>query len=100
MKKIEALKVKIFCDGVDKKDMLDMNSKNFIKGFTTNPSLISLAGVKNYKNYSIKILKICKNKPISLEVFSDDVDSMIRQAYLINSWGKNVYVKIPVVNTQ
>ena len=61
---------------------------------------MSLAGAKNYKNYSIKILKICKNKPISLEVFSDDVDSMIRQAYLINSWGKNVYVKIPVVNTK
>jgi len=61
---------------------------------------MSLAGVKNYKNYSIKLLKICKNKPISLEVFSDDIDLMIRQAYLINSWGKNVYVKIPVVNTQ
>ena len=74
---------------------------NLVKGFTTNPSLMSLAGVKNYKNYSIKILKTCKNKPVSLEVFSDDViNSIIRQAYLINSWGKNVYVKIPVVNTQ
>ena len=92
--------IKIYCDTADYKIIKKYSKFNLVKGFTTNPSLMSLAGVKNYKNYSIKILKICKNKPISLEVFSDDVDSMIRQAYLINSWGKNIYVKIPVVNTQ
>ena len=89
--------IKIYCDTADYKIIKKYSKFNLVKGFTTNPSLMSLAGVKNYKNYSIKILKTCKNKPVSLEVFSDDVDTMIRQAYLINSWGKNVYVKIPVV---
>ena len=92
--------IKIYCDSADYKIIKKYSKFNLVKGFTTNPSLMSLAGVKNYKNYSIKILKTCKNKPISLEVFSDDINSMIQQAYLINSWGKNVYVKIPVVNTQ
>ena len=92
--------IKIYCDSADYKTIKKYSEFNLVKGFTTNPSLMSLAGVKNYKNYSIKLLKICKNKPISLEVFSDDINSMIRQAYLINSWGKNIYVKIPVVNTQ
>ena len=92
--------IKIYCDSADYKIIKKYSKFNLVKGFTTNPSLMSLAGAKNYKNYSIKILKTCKNKPISLEVFSDDINSMIRQAYLINSWGKNVYVKIPVVNTQ
>ena len=92
--------IKIYCDSADYKIIKKYSKFNLVKGFTTNPSLMSLAGAKNYKNYSIKILKTCKNKPISLEVFSDDINSMIQQAYLINSWGKNVYVKIPVVNTQ
>ena len=92
--------IKIYCDTADYKIIKKYSKFNLVKGFTTNPSLMSLAGVKNYKNYSIKILKTSKNKPISLEVFSDEVDSMIRQAYLIDSWGKNVYVKIPVANTQ
>ena len=93
------MNIKIYCDSADYKIIKKYSEFSLVKGFTTNPSLMSLAGVKNYKNYSIKLLKICKNKPISLEVFSDDINSMIRQAYLINSWGKNVYVKIPVVNT-
>ena len=92
--------IKIYCDSADYKTIKKYSEFNLVKGFTTNPSLMSLAGIKNYKNYSIKLLKICKNKPISLELFSDDINTMIRQAYLINSWGKNVYVKIPVVNTQ
>ena len=92
--------IKIYCDSADYKIIKKYSEFNLVKGFTTNPSLMSLAGAKNYKNYSIKILQICKNKPISLEVFSDDINSMIKQAYLISSWGKNVYVKIPVVNTQ
>ena len=91
---------KIYCDSADYKIIKKYNKYNLVKGFTTNPSLMRLAGAKNYKNYSKKILKICKNKPISFEVFSDDLNSMINQAYLINSWGKNVYVKIPVVNSK
>jgi transaldolase len=91
---------KIYCDSADYKIIKKYNKYNLVKGFTTNPSLMRLAGAKNYKNYSKKILKICKNKPISFEVFSDDLHSMINQAYLINSWGKNVYVKIPVVNSK
>ena len=92
--------IKIYCDSADYKIIKKYNKYNLVKGFTTNPSLMRLAGAKNYKNYSKKILKICKNKPISFEVFSDDLNSMINQAYLINSWGKNVYVKIPVVNSR
>ena len=91
---------KVYCDSADYKIIKKYNKYNLVKGFTTNPSLMRLAGAKNYKDYSKKILKICKNKPISFEVFSDDLNSMINQAYLINSWGKNVYVKIPVVNSR
>ena len=71
-----------------------------VKGFTTNPSLMRKAGAKDYKSYSKKILKVCKNKPISFEVFADDNKSMIDQGVKINSWGKNVYVKVPVVNSK
>ena len=92
--------IKIYCDSADYKIIKKYNKYNLVKGFTTNPSLMRLAGAKNYKDYSKKILKICKNKPISFEVFSDDLNSMINQAYLINSWGKNVYVKIPIVNSR
>jgi len=92
--------MKIYCDSADLEIIKKYSKSNFVKGFTTNPSLMRLAGAKDYRNYSVKLLKICKNKPISFEVFSDDINSMIRQAYIINSWGKNVYVKIPVVNTQ
>ena len=91
---------KIYCDSADYKIIKKYNKYNLVKGFTTNPSLMRLAGAKNYKDYSKKILKICKNKPISFEVFSDELKSMTSQAYLINSWGKNVYVKIPVVNSR
>ena len=94
------MKTKIFCDSADYKTIKFFNNKNLVNGFTTNPSLMRLSGAKNYKNYSFKILKICKNKPISFEVFADNPKEMLKQAYKINKWGKNVYVKIPVVNSK
>ena len=94
------MKTKIFCDIADYKTIKFFNNKSLVNGFTTNPSLMRLAGAKNYKNYSLKILKICKRKPISFEVFADNTKDMLKQAYEINSWGKNVYVKIPVVNSK
>ena len=100
MKKIEDLKIKIFSDGADKEDMLNMNSKNFIKGLTTNPSLMKKAGIKDYEVFAKDILSTIKKKPISFEVFSDDFDDMEKQAMKITSWADNVYVKIPVTNTK
>ena len=100
MKKIDDLKVKIFSDGADKEDMLDMNSKTFIKGLTTNPTLMKKAGIKDYETFAKDILSIIKEKPISFEVFSDDFNEMEKQAMKITSWADNVYVKIPITNTK
>ena len=94
------MKTKIFCDIADIKTIKKFNKKKIVKGFTTNPSLMRKAGAKDYKFYSKKILKICKKKPVSLEVFADQYSGMKMQALQINSWGKNVYVKIPVVNSK
>ena len=94
------MKTKIFCDIADYNTIKLFNNKSLVDGFTTNPSLMRLAGAKNYRNYSLKILKVCKKKPISFEVFADNFKDMLKQAYEINSWGKNVYVKIPVVNSK
>ena len=94
------MKTKIFCDIADYETIKFFNNKTLVDGFTTNPSLMRLAGAKNYKKYSLKILKVCKKKPISFEVFEDNLKGMLKQAYEINSWGKNVYVKIPVVNSK
>ena len=94
------MSIKIFCDIADTKLINKFNKKKIVKGFTTNPSLMRKAGARDYKAYSKKILKLCKNKPISLEVFADDNLSMINQGVKINSWGKNVYVKVPVVNSK
>ena len=94
------MKTKIFCDIADIKTIKEFNKKKIVKGFTTNPSLMRKAGAKDYKFYSKKILKICKKKPVSLEVFADQYNGMKMQALQINSWGKNVYVKIPVVNSK
>ena len=94
------MKTKIFCDIANYKTIKFFNNKSLVDGFTTNPSLMRLAGAKNYRNYSLKILKVCKKKPISFEVFADNPKEMLKQAYEINSWGKNVYVKIPVVNSK
>ena len=91
---------KIFCDIADIKQVKKFYKKNIVKGFTTNPSLMRKAGAKDYKRYSKNILKICKKKPISFEVFGDDHRSIKEQALKINTWGKNVYVKIPVVNSK
>ena len=94
------MKTKIFCDIADYETIKFFNNKPIVDGFTTNPSLMRLAGAKNYRDYSLKILKICKKKPISFEVFADNLKDMLKQAYEINSWGKNVYVKIPVINSK
>ena len=93
------MNTKIFCDIADINQIKKFSKKKIVKGFTTNPSLMRLAGAKNYQNYSKKILKVC-NKPISFEVFGDDYNSIRRQALIINSWGTNIYVKIPVVNSK
>ena len=93
------MNTKIFCDIADISSIKKFNNKSIVKGFTTNPSLMRKAGAKDYKSYSKKILKSCKNKPISLEVFADDEREIFKQAKKINSWGKNVFVKIPVTNT-
>ena len=91
---------KIFCDIADLNLIKKFNKKNIVKGFTTNPSLMRKAGAKDYESYSKKILKICQNKPVSLEVFSDDNRSMIEQGTKINNWGNNIYVKVPVINSK
>ena len=91
---------KIFCDIADIKLIKKFNKKKLVKGFTTNPSLMRKAGAKNYEFYSKQILSICKRKPISFEVFADNYRSMIEQGTKINTWGKNVYVKVPVINSK
>jgi transaldolase len=94
------LKIKLFADGADKSGMLEMNKNPLIKGFTTNPTLMRKAGVKDYEEFSKDILKSIPDKPLSLEVFSDEFPEMERQAKLIGSWGDNVYAKIPVTNSR
>ena len=92
--------MKIFCDSADYKNFLKYKKDKFVKGFTTNPSLMRKSGASDYKLYSKKILDICDKKPVSLEVFADDYSGMKQQAVKINSWAKNVYVKIPVINSK
>ena len=94
------MKTKIFCDTAELRLIEEFNKKKIVKGFTTNPSLMRKAGAKDYESYSKKILKICNNKPVSLEVFADEYDEMKIQAIKINTWGKNVYVKVPVANSK
>ena len=91
---------KVFCDIADKKLIKIFNKKKIVKGFTTNPSLMRKAGAEDYESYSKKILKICNNKPVSFEVFADEYNAMKIQAIKINTWGKNVYVKVPVANSK
>jgi transaldolase len=100
MKSVADLKVKIFADGADKAGMLEMAAKPFIKGLTTNPTLMRKAGITDYKAFALDILKEIKDKPISFEVFSDDFAEMEKQALQIADWADNVYVKIPVTNTK
>ena len=94
------MRTKIFCDIAELEKVKKFNSKKIVKGFTTNPSLMRKAGAKDYKIYSKKILKICTNKPVSLEVFGDRYADMKKQAFEISKWAKNVYVKVPVNNSK
>jgi len=94
------MSIKIYCDISNLSVIKKFNKKKIVKGFTTNPSLMRKAGAKNYEIYSKQILRYCSNKPVSLEVFSDNENSMIAQGLKINSWGRNVYVKVPVVNSK
>ena len=94
------MNTKIFCDIADLSSINKFSKKKIVKGFTTNPTLMRKAGATNYKSYSKKIIQSCKNKPISLEVFADEPKSMIEQGMKINSWGKNLYVKVPVINSK
>lgn len=100
MKGVKDLKVKIFADGADKKSMLEMNEKSMIQGLTTNPTLMRKAGISDYRGFCKEILTYITKKPLSFEVFSDDLKEMERQAMEIAGWGNNVYVKIPVMNTK
>lgn len=100
MKAINELKTKIFADGADKNGMLQMYQKSWISGFTTNPTLMRKAGISDYKAFAQDILKAIPDRSISFEVFSDDFNEMYEQALRISSWGENVYVKIPISNTQ
>jgi len=94
------MSTKIFCDIADLNLIKKFNKKKIVKGFTTNPSLMRKAGATDYKSYSKQILRICRNKPISFEVFADDLNSMVDQGIKISNWGRNVYVKVPVVNSK
>jgi transaldolase len=100
MKSLDELKVKIFADGADRGGMLEMYSKPYIKGFTTNPTLMHKAGLIDYRAFAREILAAIPDRPISFEVFSDELEEMDRQAREIATWGENVYVKIPVTNTR
>jgi transaldolase len=100
MNLLSDLKVKIFADGADKAAILELARKPHIKGFTTNPTLMRKAGVKDYEAFAREILEVVQDRPISLEVFADAFPEMERQARKIAGWGKNVYVKIPVTNTR
>ena len=94
------MSIKIFCDIADLHLIKKFNKQKIVRGFTTNPSLMRKAGAKNYEEYSKKLLSECQKKPISFEVFADDHKSMIKQGIKINTWGKNVYVKVPVINSK
>jgi transaldolase len=100
MKRVEELTVRIFADGAEKAGMLEMYAKPYIKGFTTNPTLMHKAGLTDYRAFAHEILEAIPDRPISFEVFSDEFGDMERQAREIATWGDNVYVKIPVTNTR
>jgi transaldolase len=100
MPTLDALRIHLFADGADKAGILDLYAKPYIKGLTTNPTLMNKAGIKDYEAFARDILQTVIAKPISLEVFSDDFPEMKRQALKIAGWGKNVYVKIPITNSR
>ena len=100
MKKLSDLRVKLFADGADKAQIAKWHAHPLVRGFTTNPTLMRSAGVKDYESFAREILDIVKDRPISFEVFADDFSEMERQARKIAGWAANVYVKIPVTNTR
>src|SRR5438128_9266263 len=100
MKSLADLKVQIFADGADKTQMLRLYQNPLIRGFTTNPTLMRKAGIGDYEAFAREVLRAIPDRPISFEVFSDDFSEMEVQAHTIAGWGDNVYVKIPVTNTQ
>jgi transaldolase len=97
---LKDLKVKLFTDGADKAQIVEMAKNKWIAGFTTNPSLLKKAGVSDYAGYARELVAAVPNRHISFEVFSDDIPEMVAQARVITTWGKNVYVKLPVINTR
>ena len=97
---MDNLNIEIYADGADLNSFMELNSKNFVKGFTTNPSLMKKSGIQDYSSFAKDLLSKIKDKPISFEVFADDFTSMRSQAKKINSWGRNVFVKIPITNTK
>src|SRR4051812_49213723 len=100
MKSAADLKVKLFADGAERKSMLELYANPAIRGFTTNPTLMHKAGITDYEAFAHDILAVIADRPVSFEVFADEFDEMERQARLIDTWGPNVYVKIPVTNTK
>jgi transaldolase len=100
MRTLNDLKIHIYADGADKAGILDLYAKPYIKGLTTNPTLMNKSGIKDYEAFARDILQTVKAKPISFEVFADEFPEMKRQALLIAGWGRNVYVKIPITNTR
>ena len=97
---LEKLKIKIFADGADIKEIKALNNNPLIKGFTTNPSLMRKEGVNNYEEFANEILNVVDNKPVSFEIFADESEIILEQARFISSWSKNVFVKVPVTNTK
>jgi transaldolase len=100
MPKLHDLKIKLFTDGAEKAQIVEMAKQPWIKGFTTNPSLLKKAGVKDYAGYGRDLAAVIPDRHISFEVFSDDIPEMLAQARVITTWGKNVYVKLPVTTTR
>src|SRR4051812_29367466 len=100
MPRLADLKVKLFTDGADKAQILEMAKQFWIAGFTTNPSLLKKAGVSDYQAYGRDLVAAVPDRHISFEVFSDDIPEMVAQARLISTWGRNVYAKLPVTNTK
>ncbi len=100
MSALQALKIKIFADGADRDGMLALYKNPLVKGFTTNPTLMNKAGIKDYRAFAKDVLQAITDRPISFEVFTDDIADMERQALEIKSWAPNVYVKIPITNTK
>ena len=97
---VKNFKINIYADGADVASIKKLNKLKFIDGFTTNPSLMRKSKVKNYKKFALDVLKNVKNKPVSFEVFTDDISEMEKQAEIISKWGKNAFVKIPICNTK